>query len=128
MSTQNVQIVKEIYAAWERGDFSSSDWADPEIEYSAPGPDRPTKGVDAMASSWAEWLRSFKDFRVIPEEIHDAGDKVVVIQSFGGQGRASGISVDQIPGAAMLTLRDGKVIRFQGYLSRDQAFADAGLV
>jgi ketosteroid isomerase-like protein len=33
MSRENVEIARSIYAAWSRGDFSSLDWADPEIEY-----------------------------------------------------------------------------------------------
>jgi hypothetical protein len=33
MSRENVEIARSTYAAWSPGNFSSLDWADPEIEY-----------------------------------------------------------------------------------------------
>jgi ketosteroid isomerase-like protein len=29
----NVEVVRSIYADWERGDYGSVEWAHPEIEY-----------------------------------------------------------------------------------------------
>jgi hypothetical protein len=52
---------------------------------------------------------------------------VVVEQIFRGRGKGSGIPIDEIPGGAVFTLRDGKVTRFQGYVTAEEAMASAGL-
>lgn len=128
MSEENVKKVKEIFAAWERGDFSSVEWADPEVEFTIPGPDPHIhRGVESMGRAWAEWLGAFDEFSVVGREFHDAGDKVVVDQLFRGKGKGSGIPIDEIAGAAVLTLSDGKVIRFQGFTSIEAAREAAGL-
>jgi ketosteroid isomerase-like protein len=128
MSEANVEIVKGIFEAWGRGDFSSVEWADPEIEFSIPGPDPHVhRGVESMGQAWAEWLGAFDEFSVAGEDYYDAGDKVVVKQVFHGKGKGSGVPIDEIPGATVLTLRDGKVICFEGHTTLEAALASAGL-
>jgi ketosteroid isomerase-like protein len=54
MPSANVDFVRSLYADWERGDYSASDWADPEIEWTvADGPDPGTwRGLNGMAAGF----------------------------------------------------------------------------
>ena len=53
---ENVEIVRSIHRAWEKGDFSSADWADPDIEYSPPHDRRLSRGVTEMGRRFGEWI------------------------------------------------------------------------
>ena len=128
MSERNLEIVRAIYSAWGRGDFSSADWADPEIEFKLPGPEaRVHRGVESMGRAWADWMGVFDGLSMVGEAFNDAGDKVVVQQLFRGTGKGSGFPIDEMPGANVLTLRDGKVVRMEGHTTIEAALAAAGL-
>jgi hypothetical protein len=65
MASANVELVRSIYADWERGDFSSAVWADSEIEFVAadgPSPGRRT-GVAGMEEAWRDFLTAWGDYR-----------------------------------------------------------------
>jgi hypothetical protein len=80
-----------------------------------------------MAGAWADWLGVFDELSIVGEAFYDAADKVVVAQIFRGKGKGSGIPIDEIRGASVVTLRDGKVIRFEGHVTLEAALASAGI-
>jgi ketosteroid isomerase-like protein len=130
--SENLDLVKSIYVAWERGDFTSADWADHEIEYVMLGglSSETTVGVPAMAEAWASMLRSWEDLRAVPEEIREIDqDRVLVLLKNEGRGKGSGIDIQGISAksANLFTIRDGRVIRLVLYWDRDEALADLGL-
>jgi ketosteroid isomerase-like protein len=64
IASVNVDVVRSLFAAWERGDSSSARWAHPEIEFVlADGPDPGSwTGVAAMAAAWRSRLEAREDF------------------------------------------------------------------
>ena len=128
----NLDLVRSIYAHWERGDYSSAGWADPQIEYVVTdGPSPGTwKGLPAMAEAMREALSAWKGLRSEADEYRELDDeRILVLLGFRGHGKASGLDVEQLgtKGAEVFRLRDGKVTRLVLYWDRDRAFADLGL-
>jgi ketosteroid isomerase-like protein len=130
MDSPNLDLVRSIYADWELGDFSSAEWADPEIEFAfAAGPEPGSwKGLAGMAEGYRDWLRAWRDFRAEPEEylVLD-GERILVLVRNSGRGRTSGLELEQRSVANLFHLRGGKVTRIIVYLDRAQALADLGL-
>jgi ketosteroid isomerase-like protein len=131
MSQENVDLVRSIFAAWRRGDFSSADWADPEIEFSiadGPAPGGWT-GLAEMAKGWREFLNAWEDFHA--EEVDEYrelnGERVLALQRFSVRGKTSGLDLRQIRGANLFHVRGGRVTRLVLYWDRERALADLGL-
>src|SRR2546426_5277990 len=96
MPSPNLNLVRSIYTAWERGDFSSAEWADPEIEFvTLRGPTPGTWiGVSATADVWRDWLSAWKDWRVQADEYHELDDeRVLVLIHQSGRGKVSGLEI-----------------------------------
>ena len=130
MSETNLEIVRSIYADWERGDFSSNEWADADIEFGFAGGPEPERwrGLTAMAEGYRDWLRAWKDFRAEPEQYLVLDDeRILVLVRNSGRGRASGLEIIQQSVANLFHLRAGKITKIIVYLDRELAFADLGL-
>src|ERR1700730_14546236 len=116
MSSVNMDLVRSIYAAQERGDFSSADWAHPEVEYvfaDGPSPGSWT-GVAAMTQVWREFLSAWAELRIEAEEFRELDDhRVLALTRSSGRGKASQIELESTwtNGAALYEFRDSKVTR-----------------
>jgi ketosteroid isomerase-like protein len=122
----NLDLVRLIFAAWERGDFSSADWAHPEVEFViADGPAPGTwTGLTGMVEGTRGWMSAWKEWHAEADRYVALDDeRVVVLVRFSGRGRTSGIDVGEIQskGLHLFHVRDGKITK------RDRAFADLGL-
>jgi ketosteroid isomerase-like protein len=96
MSQEDVDLVRSIFAAWERGDYRSAEWAHPEIAFVVA--DGPTPGswtgVAAMAEAWREALGAFEELRAEADEYRALDDeRVLVLMHLSGRGTTSGLEV-----------------------------------
>jgi ketosteroid isomerase-like protein len=125
----NLDLVRSIYADWERGVMADEKF-DPEIsmiESSAlPGGGASAQGIDAVRNYIRSFEKYWDEIRFEPLEYLDAGERVVVVARLVGRGKKSGVEVSR-DWAYVWTLRDGKALRMQGYDSRDEALEAAGL-
>jgi len=134
MASANLELVQSIYAAWERGDISSAEWAHPEIEYVFAGGPTPGTwtGLAGMAVGARTFFEAWEDFRIEADEYRELDDeRVLVLDHFSGRGKASGLEIGpvQSKGAALFHVRGGKVSRFVRYFDgrRERVLADLGL-
>jgi len=128
----NVELVRSIYAAWGRGDFSSIHWADPDIEFVLADGVSPGSwtGVSEMNRAWRDVLGAWREFRAVLESCVALDDeRVLVLTDNSGRGRSSSLDVRGIrtKGANVLHVRGGKVTRLVAYWDRERALADLGL-
>src|SRR5262249_5408224 len=103
----NTDLVRAIYARWERGNWSGYEWADPEIEFViADGPDpRSIVGREAMDREWREFLGAWSDYAAAGEEFRDLDEeRVFVVLRASGQGKASGAAIAPMVGANVFTI------------------------
>jgi ketosteroid isomerase-like protein len=131
MASANLDLVRSIYAAWERGDFSSGEWAHPEIEYVTIGSLSPGSrtGLAGMAEGFRNRVSAWDDFHVAVGEYRELdGERVLMLVHLGGCGKTSGPELAQMrAGANLFHISDGKVTRFVLYADREHALADLGL-
>ena len=131
MTSENERWVRESLSAMERGDLDAIvAISHPEVEFVNP----PTAvepgtrhGHDGLKTGLGGMLEAFEDLRIDPQAIEDLGDRVVVTGVWGGRGRTSGAGFDPQPFGFLVTLRDGRMIRYEWFASPEEARAAAGL-
>jgi ketosteroid isomerase-like protein len=131
MSEENVEVIREMYGHWARGEFPAH-FIDPDVEFSRIGAETPDmegnwRGREALSRANAEYLRAFADLRIEAEEIIELDDdRVLVLSRQTARGKLSGAPIDHQFGD-LFTLRAGKVVRYDSYWDRAVAMKVAGL-
>ena len=131
--SENLDLVRSILADWERGDFSSAEWAHPEIEFVIAdfGPlVGSTKGLAGMAETWRTFLGAWEHYRSEVDEYRELDDeRVLVLLHIIGRGKSSGVQLGQVrtKAANLFHVRGGKVTRLVIWADQERGLADLAL-
>ena len=139
MSRQNVDLVRRLYSElasqgsveqFEQRltDDALSAFLDPGIEWVAP-PQSPLavdsyRGFDGVRQYWGEFLSTWDEYGIEVLKFDDAGDQIAVVVRIVG--RTHGLDVDETR-SSLLTIREGRVVRVQGFTDPHGARQAAGL-
>ena len=131
MSQENLEIVRRSFEAFAReGPEAVVDFWDPDIELWMPSGLIQAGGTyrgHAEVLDWMrDWAEAWEEIDYKPEEFTEAGDSVLVSVLYDGRGKGSGVRVE---GRFwyLITLRNGKTVRWELYPERTQALEAAGL-
>ena len=126
MSQENVELVREAWDAYSRGDYDRiAGFHDPHIVV-VTLEDGAVYGNNAVLANYERWDEAWEGAETSLEEVLGHGDRVFVAARFHARGRASGVEVETRLYEVYM-VRDGKVLRIDEYATRDEALEAAGL-
>jgi ketosteroid isomerase-like protein len=130
MSKESADIVRRFIDAFNHGGIEAAlPFLDPEVEWITTGlfveqgTYRGHEGVIRYIGALAE---EFDDFRTQPQELIDAGQRIVLPVRISGRGKRSGAGVD-LRLTMVISLRDDLIVRVRNYEEEAEAFRAAGL-
>jgi ketosteroid isomerase-like protein len=132
MSQENVDVVRDHFAATNEGDFprAMSHYAEDVelfVHHDAFLERGTFKGRDGVGQWFANWFTTFeRGYHFDIEEARDLGDAVLLVASHHGRGRTSGLEVQGRTGY-LYGVRGGKIVRVELYPGRAEALEAAGL-
>ncbi len=131
MSEENFEVVRRWWESFNEHGMPSLDLCDEQIEIANP-PEFPVRGPFHGHEGVRQWrdevFEIMDEFKVDTEKLIDAGDGQTVVMLLRMQGVASHTRIEfDVPWAAVWTIRDGKLLRAQGYVERREALDAAGL-
>jgi ketosteroid isomerase-like protein len=130
VSRENLEIVERLYGVWAQDEFPAGiDLFAADVEYVNP-PDAvepgTRRGIAEFMAAVEKMLEGWESWRMKPERLVPVADKVAVVVRYEARARASGIEVDGRE-SALLTLRDGKIVRYEWFHGPDDALIAVGV-
>jgi SnoaL-like domain len=131
MSQDRARRVGTLIELWSTRDFTRvPEFFDPGVELESPFSSvagAPYRGYAGIERWIADIDQQFAEWSVAPQELRDAGDRVIAIAAIGARGRGSEVRL-QFPAATVFEFAaDNRVTRMRIYLDLREALADIGL-
>jgi len=129
MSEENVEIVRAMYDAFDRGDADGAlAYFDPSVIVDASHrvDGRVGRGHEELVAILGEWMGTWDEWREEVEAIRDAGDRVLVISTQQGRGKGSGAEWANRFGM-LYEIQGDKISRWTIYDDPHAALEAAGL-
>ncbi len=134
MSQENVELVRALYAEWERGNFGAmADLYAPDVEWhwssgarALRGGSASYKGLAEIVPALREWVKEWGWWSIRADDFTDAGDRVLVMTTIharlkDGRGEVSDRQVD------VITVREGMIARMEVFDTEAEALKAVGL-
>ena len=128
MSQENVELVREAQEGWNRGETAvREDVWHPDVEFlplrsATEGGYRGFSGIEAFIK---DTLAVFERFEM-NYEYADLGDRVLAWGTIHLRARGSGLETE-IQTAGIFDFRNGKIVRWEDFGSKERALEAAGL-
>jgi ketosteroid isomerase-like protein len=130
MSQENVELVRRALEAFPRGEMEEMlSYMDPECELHSAIVGGAEGNVYRGHEGFRRWYAdSFEVWELSTEwsEFRDLGDRVLAFGHLRARGHESGVEVES-PMGWVITVRRGRLIKAEGFLSRAEALEAAGL-
>ena len=130
MSQENVERVRGVWEAVNRGDATSLAMFDRDVVYEndlLPDDAETYRGIEGLVKAWSVWTEAWARLDTDIEWVRDAGgDEVVSCHQAKMRGRGSGIETE-LRYAYLWRFRNGKVIYCKGFRDPIEALEAAGL-
>jgi ketosteroid isomerase-like protein len=129
MSEENVDIVRRAIETWGPDLSVVKSYFHPELDYRAvegyPDDVGVMYGWAAVERYWGQWFETLDEMRAEPEEVVDAGEKVVARVHLVGRMKESDAEIDMRFGL-VYTVREGLIVRGREYATFEEAKEKAG--
>jgi ketosteroid isomerase-like protein len=131
MAPTNVELLREAFLALDReGVEGILPYIHPEFETTTPAsltvePDT-YRGPDGVRRYFDSFYEVMDEVRFVPEEMLDAGDRVMAMIRLVARSRATGLTLDQHM-AMVWTLRNGQAVALETVATREEGLRAAGL-